>query len=306
MARIYKGRDDPGRLMRRTRRLMLLCWPLALLSLALTGLFVWQCGERLLALADAWRESFTAWATSPGLADFQEAWHRELWEPVELLLRGLGWALWGLTLAAPTVLGIGLAILLARLFGPAVRQYRQLRAGVTAVKAAMKLLSRMHDNCHIFMHRRFVFEGNAACPELILVSPGGVVVMEVSSLPGIIEGCVTDTVLMRRFGEGEVEKMRNPARQVVGHVTRLSNYLASQDISVWVAPCVLFVHPEASAYVYPPEDTGGRRTRISSCIVTDAASFWEDVGRQMTAGRTLPQELVDRVVHAIRKAPRGR
>ena len=132
--------------------------------------------------------------------------------------------------------------------------------------------------------------------------------MEVRGGPGIIEGCVTDAVLYRRDSEGDVEKLRNPARQAVAGVTRLSNLLASQGLTVRVTPCVLFVHPEASAYVHLPEllETGRRRTRISSCVMTDATSFWEDLGRGIASGRVLSQSAVDQIVAAIRKAPEGR
>lgn len=293
--------------MRRARLLMLLCWPLAVLALALTGLCLWQCGPRLLALADSWRDGFTAWAVAPGVnAAFQEPWHESLWQGIEMLLRGVGWAIFGLTLALPPLLGVGLAILMACLFRPALKRCRQLHERVTTHRAAMKLLARLPGSCHIFEHCQLAFDGAAAQMELVLVSPGGVAVLELNGQPGIIEGCTSDTMLRRRADDDDGEKLRNPARQAVAHVTRLSNYLASLEISVWVTPGVLFVHPEASAYVYPPEETGRRRSRYASCVVTDATSFWEDLGRQMAAGHTLPQSMVDRIVQAIRKAPRGK
>lgn len=306
MAQVHKGRNDPQRLMRGARLLMLLSWPLAIASLALTGLFLWQCGPRLLALADGWRDGFIAWALAPGTHTFPEPWHASLWQALALLLRGVAWVIWGLTLALPPILGVGLSIGMACLFRPALRKYGQMRERVAAFRAAMKLLNMMPGGVHVFQHKRIVFEGVTTHMELILVSPGGVAVMEVNGQSGIIEGCVTDTMLRRSHDDDGSEKLRNPARQAVANVTRLSNYLSAQGISVWVTPCVLFVHPEASAYVYPPEETGGRRTRISSCVVTDATSFWEDFGRQMTAGRTLPQGQVDRIVQAIHKASKAR
>lgn len=309
MARIHKGRGDPRRLLRRARLLTALCWPLAVAALLLTGLFLWQCGERLLALATAWRESFTAWAVAPGAGKvFPETWMNALWQVAEVLLRGVGWTIWGLTLALPPLLGLALAALMIRLFRPALRQYRQVRAEVSAVRTAMKLLAPMPDSCHIFLYPRIVFEGQVSQPQMVLVSPGGVAVLGVNGLSGLMEGCVTDTVLIRRYGEDEVEKLRNPVRPVVANVTRLSNYLASQGVSVWVIPCVAFVHPEASAYVHLPDAQpgNGRRTRVSSCVVTDAASFWEDIGRRMASGRTLPQKTVDQIVLAIRRARKKR
>lgn len=306
MARIYRGKHDPARQMRRSRLLMLLCWPLALLAVGLTALLYWQSGGRLLSLATSWRESFTAWAVAPGaVATFPQEWLAMLWQAAEIALQGVGWCIWGLTMALPGLLGLLTAILLIRLFAPALRQYRQLRKRVLAVRSAMKLLSPMPDSCHIFQHKNLLFDGGTTQTELILVSTGGVVVMEVRGGPGIIEGCVTDAVLYRRDSEGDVEKLRNPARRAVSLVTQLGAFFASQEISVRVIPCVIFVHPDASVYVNPadPLNAGGRRAHISSCVITDAVSFWDDLGREYASGRLLPQGMVDSILGALRNAP---
>ncbi len=306
MAHIHRGKHDPRRLMRRSRTLMLLCWPLAVLAAVLTVLLYWQSAGRLLALATSWRESFTAWAIAPGASvTFNEAWHGTLWLALETILRGVGWGIFGLTMAAPGLMGLGLAIGMIGVFRPAVKQYRQLRARVQAMQAALKLLAPMPDSCHIFLHKRIIVEDKAADTELILVSPGGVVVAEVRGGPGIIEGCVTDAVLYRRYGEGDVEKVRNPARPAVVGTTRLSNFFTSWGINARVTPCVLFVHPEASAYVHQPDplEMGGRRTLISTCVMTDATSFWEDLGRGLASGRVLARGTVEQIVTGLRKLP---
>lgn len=309
MAVIHRGRFDPRKRMRRARTLTALCWPTAALSLGLTVCLYVTGSDRLLALAEAWRESFLAWAMSPGAEAATAAdWLQSLWRVAAYVIRGAAWAIFGLTMGLPGLLGVGLTVLCACLLRPALREYRSVRARVKAVSEALRLLAPMPASCHIFRNKRIISEGVIAQPELILVGPGGVAVMEVRSVPGMIEGCVTDAVLRRRCPDGDVEKMRNPARPAVACATRLSNLLASLGLKVHVLPCVVFVHPDASVYVTPPDvlQTGGRRTRISTCLMTDATSFWEEMGRAYANGRVLRQETVDAIVTAIRKAPEGR
>lgn len=309
MAVIHKGKRDPRKRLRRTAALLVLCWPVALCALVLTAAFYWLGWARLLSLAQNWRGSFMAWALQPGAdLDGAQEWLRTLWQAAETALTGVGWGLYGLTLALPGLLGLGLAALMIGLFRPTLREYQALRAKVQAVTEALKLLAPLPDSCHIFRHKRIVLADAAVQTELILVGPGGVVVMEVRGETGIIEGCVTDAVLRRRCPDGEVEKLRNPARPAVAGTVRLTQLLQAQGIHVQVLPCVLFVSGAASVYVQPPEmlESGGRRTRISACVMTDATSFWDQLGRSYASGRVLTQTSVDAIVAAIRKAPEGR
>lgn len=308
MARIHKGKHDPRRQMRHARWLTILCWPVAIAAVALSVLLYVQCGERLLALAENWRTGFTDWATAPGAGViFREEGLRMLWQAAETLLRGVGWVIFGLTMGLPGGLGVGLAVLMIGLFRPAKQRYQQLRTRTMAVKAAMKLLAPLPDRCHVFLHKHIAFEDGVAEPEIMLVGPAGVLSMEICDGAGIIEGNMTDAVLWRRPDNADPVKMRNPARAAVANVTRLSNYLTSVGVSVHVTPCVLFVHPDASAYVTPVDmlQSGGRRTRISTCVVTDATSFWEDVGRDFANGHVLGKNAVEQLVATIRKAPEG-
>ena len=309
MAVIHKGKCDPRKKLRRTAVLLTLCWPVALCALALTAAFYWLGWERLLSLAQGWRRGFMAWALQPGAGvDGTQEWLQTLWHAAETALTGVGWGLYGLTLALPGLLGLGLAALLIGLFRPALREYRSLRAKTQAVTAALKLLAPLPGSCHIFRHKRIVLEDAAMQTELILVGPGGVMVMEVRGETGLIEGCVTDAVLRRRCPNGDVEKLRNPARPAVAGALRLTQLLQRQGIHVHVQPCVLFVSEAASVYVQPPEmlESGGRRARISACVMTDATSFWDQLGRSYASGQALTHTAVEAIVTAIRKAPEGR
>lgn len=309
MAVIHKSRHDPRRRLGPAAMLMLLCLPLAIAAAALTAVFYIDCADRLLPLAGGWRESFVRWAVEPGdSAVFAEAWHVTLWTVLRAVLTGAGWVIYGGTIALPGLVGLGLTALLLRLFPPACRRFRELRARVRGMNDALTLLKPMPGSSHLFVHKRFVYEGETSQADMILVGTGGVAVIEVRNLSGLIEGCVTDTTLRRRLPNGEVEKIRNPARQAVAHVTRLSGYLNDLGLNVWVTPCVLFVNEEASAYVSAPEEmiVDGRRTRISSCVMTDAVSFWEQMGRGFANGRLLNQTMVEQLAQAIRKAPESR
>lgn len=288
---------------------MFLCLPLAVATAALSIWFYIECAERLLRLAEGCRAMFLQWACPlRGTVEKSEAWQRTLWTAVQMVLQGAGWGIFGLVMASPGVIGATLTALFLWAFRPACRRFGELRARVQGISDALKLLEPMPKDCHVFVHKRIAHDGGVSQTDLILVGPGGVALLEVRNLPGLIEGCVTDPVLRRRMPEGEVVKLRNPARQAVAHVKRLTAYLANLDLNVWIVPCVLFIHEDASAYVTVPDTlmTEGRRQRISSCVVTDAVSFWEQMGREYAAGRVLSRTMVEQVTAAIRKAPEGK
>ena len=309
MAVIHKSKSGLRRRKRYAGALMILCWPLAAAAAVLTVAFYMECSSWLMQLAGAWRDALAARAASqPVDVQQAQAWMAALDTTLALLMQGAAWCVFGLTMAAPALLGAGAAILLIRLQKPSAERFAALRTQAQTEKAAMALLRQLPDACHLFLNRRLVFEGGTADMDVIVTGPGGTAVLDVKNWAGLIEGCVTEPVLYRKRQDGAVDKLRNPARQVVGHVTRLSNYLRSVNVSAGVVPCVLFVNPEASVYVRPPEETiiSGRRTRISSCIMADATSFWELLGRELGAGRLLNESAVAQVVAAIEKAPRGK
>lgn len=309
MAVIHKSKSSLRRDRRAAGLLMILGWPFAIAAAGLTVWFYIDCGERLLLLAMQWKEAFAAWAAAPreGMT-FAQEWQTQLNGVLTAGLHGLAWGIVGLTAALPAVLGLIMTVLFLRLPKAAAKRFRSLGMRLRGEKAALALLRQMPDSCHVFLNKRLTFAGGASEMDALLVGPGGVAVMAVRSQDGLIEGSVTEPVLYRKHADGSVEKLRNPVRQVVGHVNRLTGYLRSQELNVAVLPCVLFAHPEASAYVTVPEElfVSDRRTVVSSCIVTDATSFWELLGRDFAAGRQLPQAAVNRVVQAMLKAPAGK
>lgn len=305
MAVIHKGKYDLRRSLRSATLLACLCLPLAVLTAALTVLLYIDCGERLQQLASGWQDSFCAYTVTPGdAAVFEESWHGTLWAVLRGLLQAIGWLIFGGTVALPGVTGLTIAVLLARLFVPAIRRCRELRATARGMTDALKLLRPMPKSSHLFLNKRIVFENETSQPDMILVGTGGVIVLEVRNCPGLIEGSVSDTTLRVRTPDGEVEKLRNPARQAAANATHLNGYLSSQGVNVWVTPCVLFVHENASAYVSVPEAlfADGRRTRIASCIVTDAESFWAQIGRGFANGQLMPQDAAEQIAGLIQRA----
>lgn len=307
MAVIHRSKTGLRRRKRAAGALVILCWPLAIAAAVLTVLFYIECIGALLHLSAAWRDAFTAWAIAPPAAAAQE-WVAALDRVLAALLQGVSWCIYGLTMAAPALLGAAAAILLARLHRPGVSRWQDLCTRARTEKAAMALLRQLPDSCHLFLNRRLLFDGGTSEMDVVIVGPGGTAVVDVKNHAGLIEGCVTEAVLYRKRPDGGVDKLRNPARQVVGHVTRLSNYLRSVNVPAGVVPCVLFVNPGASVYVHPPDDViiSGRRSRISSCIMADTTSFWEMLGRELGGGRVLNRSAVEQVTAAILKAPKGR
>ena len=156
MAQIHRGKYDPRRALRRTRLLLILCLPLACLTLALTVLLGMQGWERLLALAESWRQSFLAWAAPPqARADFAAEGLAGLWSVVEGALNAAGWCLYGLTAALPWLLGLGLTALLiglctcgfstagvkiGNIFGGRFEKKAQIAGGVILILLGAKIL----------------------------------------------------------------------------------------------------------------------------------------------------------------------
>lgn len=308
MAVIHKSRSGRRKRLWAAGVMMILGWPLAVLT---TGLSVYFYVDSawLPELAEKWRLAFGAWAAvGPADEAAQAAWRDNLARVLAVLQHGMGWGIYGLVLALPGLLGLAMSILFAAGACSARRRYGLLRAQVRGDRAALKLLSQLPDSCHVFVHRRICFDGGTADPDVIVVGPGGTAVIDVKSWTGLIEGCVTDAVLYRRREDGSVDKLRNPARLVVGHVTRLSNYLRSVGVNAGVVPCVLFVDPRASVYVGVPEELiiSERRTHISHCVMADTTTFWELLGRGLMNGHQQNRSAVERQVAAIRRAPRGR
>jgi len=309
MAVIHKSKSTLQRDKRAAWLLMVLGWPIALLAAGLTVFFYMECHPWLIRQAAQWQEAFVNWAVAPREAlTFAQEWQEQINLVVTVVLRGVGWGIYGLTLAFPALMGLGLTLLFARLQRPAARRCRPPRLRLQGEQAALALVRQMPGSCHVFLNKRLVFSGGTSEMDMVLVGPGGVAVMDVRSYSGLIEGVVNEQVLYRKRQDGSVEKLRNPARQVVGHVTRLGNYLRSQGLNVFVLPCVLFPDPEASVYVTVPQELfiNERRTLISSCVMMDAQNFWELMGRDFAAGHQLTQGMVEQIVTVLKKAPAGK
>lgn len=308
MAVIHRSRCDRRKRRRAAWMMMIFAWPLAIAAAGLSVWFYYECVEELLETAGSWQARYIAWASAQEVVTGMEEWQVRLSEVLALLQQGLGWCIFGLTVALPGLIGAAISTIFACMCAPSASVYRKLRARIRWENAAMKLLSQMPDSCHLFLNKRIVFEDGTSETDVIIVAPGGTVVVDIKGWAGMIEGVVTEAVLYRRQEDGTVDKLRNPARLVVSHVMRLQAYLRSVEVNTAVLPCVLFVDPAASVFVRPPADLiiSERRSRISSCIMADATGFWERLGRDLVSGRQQNKAAVEQIVSAIRKAPGGR
>lgn len=305
MAVFHKSGNGAGRKLRQARMLMILCWPCAIAAALLTVAFYLECGAMLAELADVAREKVAGSVTAP--AEVQ-TWMDQLSALWAMILQGVGWLAFALVVAAPGLIGLATAVLMICLYRPCVRRYGMYRMRVKGEKSARALLKQLPDACHVFLNKRIAFDGAAMEIDALIVGPGGVAAADVKNWSGLIEGNVTETMLYRRRKDGTVDKLRNPARKVVGDVMRLSAFLKSAQVNAGIVPCVLFVNPEASVYVTAPEEAviSERRVRVTSCVMTDTDSFWELLGRELACGQHLNRATVDKAVAALKKAPGGK
>lgn len=222
----------------------------------------------------------------------------------------------GLTVLWPLLLGL-VIILFAAAAGSAAKEAQHIReAGVRGERIALELAEQLPAGCHVFTNQIIWFEredekrsgpgegkrSNRSELDLILVGPGGVAIVEVKHYSGAISGNIRDEELRRITPGGREKKIRNPAKQIGTHVWRLSNYLKSQGLRVWIDPYVLFTHPKVTFSIdmrdYDEDDMDALQARRSQVTCLGAKDFGQIV-QAMTKRQLLRPEQVDDIVRAI-------
>lgn len=167
--------------------------------------------------------------------------------------------------------------------------YRNLKSGVDGERLALELASELSRSCHVFVNKYILWDDDWSETDLIIVGPGGVVVVEVKNWIGKVRGDVHDVHVERDNGNGHY----NPARQVGTHVYRLKEHLKSRHIhDVWVVPCVLFVNENVSVQMtgavrYLAADKRDMAVKKGSAQMTDTAYVMPADNRGMVA-KTVP------------------
>lgn len=124
----------------------------------------------------------------------------------------------------------------------------KLRVGLDGEKMALKRLSKLGDDCHIFTSLRVPRGQKEAEMDLVVGNPlTGFTIIEVKNYMGKIKGDLSDPELIHNRS-----KKLNPVVQVERHQYFLCSYFSDKNIRVPVKRCVYFVNPRLE-YAYTDE-----------------------------------------------------
>lgn len=124
-----------------------------------------------------------------------------------------------------------------------------LKSGVKGERNLISILSKLPDDYKAISNAIVEYEGKSSELDLVLIGKNGVFVIETKNHNGTIEGDDTDEKWIQnkvgRKGGRYSKSMYNPMKQVSTHVFRLSNFLKTNDINVWVQGVVFFSNRSA-------------------------------------------------------------
>ena len=119
-----------------------------------------------------------------------------------------------------------------------------LKSGVKGERNLISILSKLPDDYKAISNVIVEYEGKSSELDLVLIGKNGVFVIETKNHNGTIEGDDTDEQWIQnkvgRKGGRYSKSMYNPMKQVSTHVFRLSNFLKTNNINVWVQGAVFF------------------------------------------------------------------
>lgn len=138
---------------------------------------------------------------------------------------------------------------------PLPNEMNILQTGLEGEEAALQLLSRLGNDCHIYTNLQISYDGNKSETDIIVVAPHAVTIVEVKNYKDEPAGDWSDEHLVVEAERGQTihrHEVYNPVRQVATHAYRLSNYLRENGAAATVNRCVLFVN--SSLFMYKMED----------------------------------------------------
>lgn len=133
-----------------------------------------------------------------------------------------------------------------------------LKAGLEGEEDALKLLSSLGNDCHIYTNLLIPHDGKVSETDIIVVAPHAVTIVEVKNYRDELSGDWSDEQLVLEAERGRSvhrHEVYNPVRQVSTHARRLQGFLADNDINVQVKKCVLFINSDI--YLYGMTDRNG-------------------------------------------------
>lgn len=147
-------------------------------------------------------------------------------------------------------------------------EMRILQAGLEGEEAALDMLSKLGDDCHVYTNLLIPYEGKVSETDVIVVAPHAVTIVEVKNYKDTLVGDWSDEHLVIETERGQTvheKEVYNPVKQVATHVYRLGNYLREHGAEVVVNRCVLFVHSDIKLFYMNDE-----KNVLAECPVFEA------------------------------------
>ncbi len=167
-----------------------------------------------------------------------------------------------------------------------------IKSGLEGEEAALELLSRLGDSCHIYTNLRIPYEGKESETDVIVVAPHTVTIVEVKNYKDDLSGDWSDEHLTLEAERGDTthrKEIYNPVRQVATHVYRLSNYLRERGVAAAVNRCVLFI--DSSVFLHMMKDADNVLAQcpvFKAYEVDDLFDYLQKPQKGTAAGRVVP------------------
>jgi len=124
-----------------------------------------------------------------------------------------------------------------------------LDVGITGEEDIQEIIETLPDDYYGISNVNVWFEGKKSELDMVVVGKNGVFIIETKNHNGRITGDASDHDLTQRKvgrkGTPYSKDFYNPIKQVGTHTYKLSNFLKTQGIHVWVQRMVYFANSEA-------------------------------------------------------------
>ena len=151
-----------------------------------------------------------------------------------------------------------------------------IQSGVEGEEQALKLLSSLSNDCHIYTNLLVPYAGKVSETDIIVVAPHAVTIVEVKNYKDKLMGDWSDEHLLLEAERGNTthqHEVYNPVKQVATHAYRLENYLKEHGVSAKVQRCVLFAHNDVNlVFMY---DSNNARKNCPVFISFQMTSLYE-------------------------------
>lgn len=149
-------------------------------------------------------------------------------------------------------------------------KYRILASGLKGEKKTLEAMKSLGNGYTVFINYRFFYEGKETEIDAIAVGKNGVFIIEAKNHNGTIRGKASDDIWVQhkvgQRGGRYKAKMRNPIKQVRFQVFRLSSYLKSININVWVEGKVYFSNKKVRSRIAKTDEVFFKQKELISYI----------------------------------------